>query len=300
LLWLVLGSDGVVPSRMLTACTRLCALAFHQLDNETAVAAAVCFFWAAAGLVLLAAWVVSLGSYALQRRRLRRACERGAVVAEDCHNDAAAAVKQFGERAGVPSVRLSVLSSDGVAILSNVFGLFRPSRFVLVSGACFERLDTERLHALFAHEVAHIASGDCRRDVLLRWLGRATFVGDSFVRAIEDSFGQEARADETAVLELGADREALCKAITWAYHVGAADGQSLPGNDSLGAAPGADTRYRQALKALMEGGPGLWQWWRHAFVLFWAQHAAAPQISYWYPDFKERRARIRRLQPRNL
>lgn len=97
-----------------------------------------------------------------------------------------------------------VISDDPQPTASaHVTGIFRPRHYVEISKRCLDILTPEELKALIAHEMAHHVCGHCTKHNLMQWMGRWTFVGGTFVGALENSFGFELEADQTAVSHFG-------------------------------------------------------------------------------------------------
>jgi len=179
--------------------------------GDPAIGAALRIAWLiplSLGLVLL---IVSLADFA---RRRRRACENLRQAALRPFPERAAIEARLGEivrRARLGPVHLAFVETEAAAEAYR-FGGLRPERFVTVAKDTVELLSPDRLAAVIAHEVAHHALGHLGRDAILRWLGRLTFVGDGFVRSLQDGFGHELRADARAI-DLGADPGDLAAAL---------------------------------------------------------------------------------------
>lgn len=82
-----------------------------------------------------------------------------------------------------------------------------------VSRCTIELLDPNELRALLAHELAHHICGHCRKHEMMLWLGRLTLVGDTFVGALEDSFGYEIEADRVAITQFQISPQDLRNAL---------------------------------------------------------------------------------------
>ena len=63
------------------------------------------------------------------------------------------------------------------------------------------------------HELGHILKGHCKTGNWMRLLGRATLVGDGFVRAMQDMFGDELDADALAIQQFSVDPRDLMAAL---------------------------------------------------------------------------------------
>ncbi len=155
--------------------------------------------WTAALLLPVALVLLSFFRSRIRNgRRLARLSARSTPGVELLE----AAVTRFNERVGL-SVELAVSKDVQPVAAAHATGMLTRRRFVEVSKRCLEILDGDELEALVAHEMAHHLCGHCTKHNLMQWLGRWTYVGGTFVGALEDSFGFELEADRAAIAKLG-------------------------------------------------------------------------------------------------
>lgn len=255
--------------------------------------------WALYGLGAMALSALSLGQLARQRRRERRELTASAATQEATCDPLwerwQAVVDRLCRTAGLGPVCLLFDSGSDYGAQAHRVGLLHPKRFVEVSRRCLEELEPEEVEALLAHELAHHLLGHCRRVNLLRWLGRASFVGDAFALTIQATAWYEHAADAVAVGErFGVARPELLGAIVKLHHLGSAGGLEAD----------ADPRGLRAVPASLEkrvnlpaGGPAALPWherWPLAWEVFRLQYFEAMETHYWHPEKVERKAELGR------
>ena len=280
----------------------LSAVALGRPAGDPWLEAAVRGGWVAFGLAAAALPAVSAGQLFLAQRagrRALRAAARSPAYPRQRELEGRLAARCREARSG--AVRLAVTPGTSLSPAAAVFGLWPAERFIEISPACLELLDDGELEALVAHELAHHLEGHCRRDQVLRWLGRLTLVGDGFVLALQDSWGYERRADRVAVERLGVSREILRRALLKLRHAGAmvtlASGRreavhrlglrALP-NPHLGD---EETEQPDDLSRLLEEGPTALDFkerWRLAWKLFRRLYFSAVEVHYWHPGASDR------------
>ena len=252
-----------------------------------------------AGSILLA---VSTGQLFLAQRVGRRAMRAAAgSPAQPRQRELQETLDAWCRDQGHGRVSAVVTAGSSLSSAATVFGLWPAERFIEISSDCLDVLDDDELAALVAHELAHHLEGHCRRDQLLRWLGRLTLVGDGFVLALQDSWGYERRADLAAVEKVGISGKILGRSLVKLRHARAA--AHLAGAERGTAArplgfpalpePSRDQEESEPddLARLLDGGPsalGLKERWRLAWKLFRRQYFRAMDLHYWHPGMKER------------
>lgn len=203
------------------------------------------------------------------------------------------------EKAGVTSLRLAIRDERTIEAYSHAFGLLRQERFIEVSEGALRHLTEEELRALIAHEMVHHLRGDVRIHNRLRWLGRLTFVGDGFVRALLDSVGDEAEADRAAVSELGASPEALLRCLWKIRNVNRfaqQEDRALPDGPpvSLERPLQASENWRKLLTEELKSLT--WkERWRWAWRLFVWQYFVPMDLHYWHPGRGDRESALEAL-----
>ncbi len=287
----LLGWEQVPVGGTIEVAVYFCHLAFHE-ERQDLIAVAV--YWAfvvwAGGL--LCGLAMSLGSLIVARTRTRRWLLAKDVSGRPQYRCLVAEYKRVAKQQNLSGTELIVLEEGELRAESYHFGFVRPSRLIVLSSRCMEILTPAELVAIACHELAHHKANHCRWDVVLRYLGRITFVGDTFMRSLEDSFGYECRADQIAVSELGANADALCTALVKMHHVSAAEGKwVMPWASSLSA---VNVRSAQLHRVLEHGLSIIPAGQRFLLSLRWAvdEYTGRVNLSYWHPSIHERRARL--------
>ncbi|MBE7559511.1 M48 family metalloprotease [bacterium] len=184
---------------------------------------------------MLVAWLVyltacwsllfaSIASILFQDYRARRLAR--AAVSDQTANPLTAVAQRLltAPQAPTPRPVLVRVDSSMPFACATSHGLLRPKPMIVVSTRCISILDEAELDALIAHELAHHRLGQVRRDYWLRFFGRITFVGDAFVRVLQDSFGYELKADICAVRDFGISPQALKRSLLKMRTVAAMEG----------------------------------------------------------------------------
>jgi Zn-dependent protease with chaperone function len=274
------------------------ALALGRPLSDPAVATAVRIGWLLYGLSGPALLAVSVGQLARRRRRERRRLREAPADAELLR-----AVERLATR-GEKSVRIDtsrvravVPQTSAVVASSDVYGLRRPERFIVVSSGGLEALERDELEAVVAHELVHLLDGHCRRDQLLRWLGRLTFVGDGFALLMQNSWGYEEAADRTAIEKLGVPRETLVRCLQKMRH-SKAIARLAPLDPTRFSGLPALSDYRDEIKDLLEKGPAALPFrrrWSLAWQILHKQYFDAIGLYYWHPTDRIREQILRSL-----
>ncbi len=171
--------------------------------------------WVAAALALPVLVAVSSGHLLFNRRTTLRRLLR--LESANKSDPAQARLGRFicemsvGRTIPIPA---AVVTPDTHAFArAHEFGLWKRRQFIEVSSGATALLESVELEAVTAHELAHLTCGHSRRHGLLRLMGRLTLMGDSFVGALADSFGYEAKADACAIQLMGVNAESLKTAL---------------------------------------------------------------------------------------
>lgn len=92
---------------------------------------------------------------------------------------------------------ISIKNTKDINAWAHEFGLFRRQRFIeITSGAIAqERITPGFLRFVIGHELSHLKIGHVSWLNWLRWFGRLTLVGDTFVFTLFNSWGCEEAAD---------------------------------------------------------------------------------------------------------
>lgn len=177
------------------------------------------------------------------------------------------------------------------------FGLLGQRRFIEMSQGLLRALKTpEQLGAVVAHELAHHALGHPQRDNLYRWLGRLSFVGDGFARAVQDSFRYEELADRKAG-DLGAEEEAFQSSLRLRRHLLAIFGNPpdpplpplLSGLEPLlRTIEGRRCLYAKKLQKAGFHALTFSERWKTAWCLFRRQYFRGMELHYWHPTERTR------------
>lgn len=137
----------------------------------------------------------------------------------------------------------------------------------------------------------------------LRCLGRLTFVGDGFVRALLDTFGSEAEADRVAVEELGVSPAALRHCLMKMRRVNEAagfqkllrsEGSSFSSEEISTGSVNSDEALQRVLAGQLQGLSSA-QRWRLAWRLFLRQYFIPLPLHYWHPGQGDREAALRAM-----
>jgi len=276
-----IGGDPVEATKMVLAC----ALGLAQEPWPATVAR---LFWLSYVALVWTAVAASLGQLFLSRRRARRRLRRAAASAATAGGEPALAIfADLCRTAEAPAIRLAVRDHPGIAAWSASFGLFGGERWVEITSGALELLCRDETAALLAHEIAHHLHRRPKRDAVLRWLGRLTFTGDGFSRAVQHSFGYEQEADRTALrllAEQRIDRGALDRALLKAKHVNPLLDHRSADDSGLPAAPTATAR--EAIDGAGRRGAG----WRRSLAAFVEQYCNGLELHYWHPTASQRLA----------
>lgn len=267
--------EGIVPFsslpelRLVEVSQTLVAAALGLSPDSPLLTVAVRGVWvvaASGGLGLLA---VSVGQLVRSRRRTRRYLVEASRRPFSGRDEVEARLAEIRRKTDLAPCRLALSRSASVApsAQSYRFGLWRPERFIEISESCLD-LAPEELDALLCHESAHDLLGHLATDVFWRWLGRLSFVGDGFVRAVQDSFGYEKAADQVARDRLGAREDALKRLL-----------RENPAGPILPSVQPSSRRER----------------WRVALYEYRIQYfGLGPRLlHYWHPDARTRRDALR-------
>ena len=281
----------------------LANVAFHGTTFASYASAATRALWGAHGALLLALVTSAVGGFLLPRRRELRRLRIVSNQESAQHERVQAILSQLAEKAGIDSPKLAIIPGHHVDICADRFGLLRSEAWIKVSEGTLATFDREgreaQLEALLAHEFAHLVARDCRIDNVLRFMGRVTFVGDGFVRSLQDTFGNEQRADMKAVESFGAAPDALIKGL-WlmrnAREAAIGDYVSAPGGLAL-----SPRTHREAMWILEHGieSLGLLRRWGLSARCLWNYYTGADSAAYWHPAIDERVARLREMARAN-
>ncbi|MCK4826887.1 M48 family metalloprotease, partial [bacterium] len=204
-------------------------------------------------------------------------------------------LQSLSEKAGISCPKLVITEDQRPFACSHTFGLFKKTEFIEISSRCVNKFKDAEIEALMAHELSHHLNGDHRLHNLLRLLGRLTLVGDTFTCAIEDSFGYESKADETAVVRLQAEAQALKDVLCKIKHIrGAEGGNPAPVMEGFAAFAINQGNYQNIVKSLVNGVQSLpfWTRWCLAIKLYLAQYCSSSNTSYWHPSIELRKAAL--------
>jgi Zn-dependent protease with chaperone function len=266
---------------------RLLAAALGRPQEDRWTGAVARGLWGLHGLAILALPAVSVGRLLFQHRRNDREI---ATAAADDTTGRQAEIQALLEElqppgAGRLAVRVVIreapsflpagLLQDGLASAQR-FGLWRTGRLIALSPRALDRLERDELRALLAHELAHHLLGHCTIADVARWLGRLTFVGDGFARAVLDSFGFEIEADRLAVKVLGGQAGGLVRCLEKLAADRAPNAKRRPAEQTA-------IGYSQ-IKA--KAGRRL-AWW-----LFWKQYTSGA-LHGWHPSHATRLEALR-------
>lgn len=271
---------GVQSSLVMTA------LAFDAVWTDPTLAFLVRAVWVLFAAFAAATFSVSVGGLGLERwRTWRQLTAKGARILpmylESDPRDALAKLKPW-------NVSVVVTADRTPYAVSHRFGLIGAKRFIKVSDGCLSVCGPDELKALIAHELAHHLHEHCLLDNFLRLLGRCTFVGDTFVRTLENSIGFEHVADRTAVEKLGASPSALKRALWLIRNNTGAGGQSA---GTVRKPFRKEKVLEQALRDATAGGFHVLGWrrkWRLALWLYVGQYTSSLYTSYWHPSIEDR------------
>lgn len=277
-----LGGDlwSALPSRMLANAEVLLSVVMTGgLDSKASVPS-VRLAVLAYTLLVCGVLTVSVGQRVLSRCRLLRCLKRGKQLVTE---ELGCRIQKLAQRGQCVCPELTVTESDSAFARSWTIGL-RSLRFIEVSTSCIELLEDEELDAVLAHELAHHRLGHCSAERVLGVIGRIVCCGDSVMRALEDSFGQEVKADQEAVRHFGADSRALARAIVRLNAFEAASAYRTPsiGACTAGVMEGTSASVLPCSASL--GAVGALDGW----TLFVAQYTGQVPGAYWHPDVDER------------
>jgi len=286
--------------------TRFVAAAVLGASTETAwIKGLATLAWVAYAASIVALFVLSVGQLWRARRtarqRLREARPSRDTAAGRCLLEV---FEPLAQRAGLRGVRPAVRDAPTIGAWSSSFGFLGQERFVEVTSGALDLLSRDELSALVAHELGHHLRRRPAVDNLVRWLGRVTFTGDGFSRAIQHSFGYEEEADRIAVgllVECGIDPRGLRTALLQIKHVNSVlwQGSSTVTESGFPIAhvelPQALPRSRGRAKAgfrTESGGPA---GGRRVLGEFLEQYTSSMALHYWHPTHDERLANLSRL-----
>jgi Zn-dependent protease with chaperone function len=264
------------------------------------VAALVQVCWIAHCMALVGTLVVSVGSLSHARRSaLRRLQAEGTETTAEKDRVVRLVKALWPEDGGCcPNVAICPNSIPGA--WAHSFGFVRRKNWIEVSRGLLELLnkpeDEPQLSAVLAHEMAHLVAGHGLADVVLRYVGRFTFVGDGFVRAMQDSFGHESKADEIAISTLKASPVALKRCLWRLRSVAAANVEAIL-LEGVGSA--TSSALLPPYSTLVKKGFGTLPFrvkWRMAFQHFLAYYFGTDKTAYWHPAVNDRVERIRVLE----
>jgi Zn-dependent protease with chaperone function len=273
------------------------AIVFDAPPDNPLLTAVVHATWGLYLFVCLGFLVVSVGSFFVQetngKRRLGKTDEPSDPNIQNLVQRLAESLRTRSSLISTPEVIL--IHSRLPFAQARSVGLMRTQRVIELSDRCIEEFTEQELYALLAHETAHHHLGHCRKDQVLRLLGRTTFLGDGFVRVLEDSFGYEMKADRFAVAELGADPQALIgclqklriiTAIENLQAVSRITGLALPGNAD-------DPDQMTVLCSSLT-------WWERlklGATFLVEQYFGLKHSGYWHPPVTHRIAALQTFQP---
>ncbi len=240
-------------------------------------------WWAVLALVALGASVCSLLA---RRQRARATLRRLTISPQTITDNLQRTARELAAIVNMPVPRVVVAHDPTPHAAAHEFGTME--RFLVITTGCLDALTAEERRAVLAHECAHFLKGHCRIHYLLQIAGRLTFVGDTFVGTLEQSFGYELEADRSAIEDFGVNPGALdtclrklrdLATLQRLYPGGLRAASERP--MSLTPAPSAGSTWR-----LADAGR-LW------LKLF----ASDTQFAYWHPAVNHRVEAIRRMQP---
>lgn len=232
------------------------------------------FAWGAAALAVPGAMLFAVVSLLRRRCRLTKQYEAKPLACDSI--EPAGLLATLTGMDVLDNPMLVIAPSLEPTACAYEFGIRRRKQIIEVSQGLVNLLDPAELKAVLAHELAHIVCGHARRHWFLQLAGRLTFVGDSFVGALEDSFGYELEADRVAVKRFGVQADDLRRAMLKmqiALTVGSLDPEERV----------HDERPRQgALRA-----------WRRSVEVWMRLWQGCSPVSYWHPALRERLAALR-------
>ena len=252
--------------------------------------------WLLYGGSALALWWISVGQLLRQRRSIRRRLQSQAALGHDQRAEIEMIVDVLRDRANLGPVRAAISGESTPEAWAIVFGLIRRERFVVVSQGCLDRFDRRAIEALVAHELAHHLEGHCRRDQLMRWLGRLTFTGDGFVLALQNSWGYEVGADRSAVRRLGISEPVLWQTLRRLRRVRAV--LALSGNVpqhtlTTGGQAAIEVEPKRVVKPSDEDDRSCGRSFSLAWRVFVDQYFDARDLYYWHPGIRDRKRSLR-------
>ena len=240
--------------------------------------------------------MMSVGSFIVQeilaKRRLFEARSVSAANIRSLMERLGSSLQKCGSTELRPE--LVLVSSRFPYAQARCVGLWKARRVIEVSDRCVRELTEQQMHALLAHEMAHHRLGHCRRDQVLRLLGRMTFIGDGFVRILEDSFGYEMEADRFAVTELRADPRALIESLQKLRMINAIENLRAVSSISGPAIAASDEEVDQVVaSSLSLAWP---QRLKLGARLLAQQYFGLKHSGYWHPPVAHRVAALQAFQ----
>lgn len=264
----------------------LFSLLFSDSTANPLATAIIRMGWVIHGTICLALLMLSSGELACQRRRCRRKLSK---ANGSLYPDLVQALDEICRAARMPPPVLIVTEKEGINAWSSECGWFRRRRLIEVTEGAVKRFKQEGplMKALLAHELAHFKNNDVAKLNVVRWIGRITFVGDSFVFALADSFGYERRADYIATTDLGIPKADMKLLLGEIERMANGDGHA------------ADTGMRHCEPGISAEHPGAGpteygiskqeeMQWASAWREFVFQYSRPFEMAYWHPSIRER------------
>ena len=287
----VIGPSAAIPcARWVTASQKWMSLLMIGCASPVAVGAVVRAWWICLGLVFIALFVISLGELLWQRRALRRDLRSRAVSRTGVYAGLDMIVQEFSAQLGMAPPRTCVVDSPRVNAHAHEFGVGRRNRYIEVTTGALSALGMRwaTLEALVGHELMHLQRRHVTFLNFLRWLGRATMVGDSFALAFANSFGFEKAADRRAVQKLDVSKEAMgaCLNVLEMQTLAISSARASVGFAAEGQRPEASELDHG--RAAKDGSAGRLSRLREGCRAFWRQYTHPFEVAYWHPHIKER------------
>lgn len=282
-------SDVAVTLNGVDVSVFFTSVAFNMPSQSRTLSIIVLSGWF---LYLLTCWglfTTSVGSYFAQETRTLRQL-RGSSA--NPNHDA----QKIIDRVASLSRRLSNIASPPQVLLienrvpyaqARRIGFLRTHNIIEISSRCSEIFNGKELEAMLAHELAHHALGHCRKDRVLRFLGRMTFVGDGFVRILENSFGYELKADQFAISELRADPEALISCMQKTRIITAIENLSIF-SEATGLAMDAHSDNLEKEMLMATATLSQVQRLKLGAKIFLQQYLGRKHSGYWHPALNQR------------
>lgn len=209
---LIYHGYGILSPYLVTIDTSvfMASLALKISDNSMPLKLVAYVLWAFYLSFCWSLWILSIGSFFVQRFFFRKKEGVGADRAAQLRNRVAAI---WSEHSTLPSPGI-ILSSDAFPVArAQHTGFFSSQAVIELSTGCVDNLAEEELDAVLAHELGHCLARHCFWDDLIRFIGRCTFVGDGFARMLQNTLRYEEQADRIAVDTFDINPDVLIRAL---------------------------------------------------------------------------------------